>query len=170
MLNINYKQYTKFSKSDSIVVMCTWLLRALLYTDDQSVQCNFCNSESRNAAGRSRPASIFRTLHHSSRFSYRHCISAHLYQALPSATTRQSPYNANSDPGDELILSVAFFAPQGRRSKSKRYFLTFLEMDQFQQATDRFLAWFKSVGGNFRDDLLEIKDLRATGAGRGIGR
>jgi SET domain-containing protein 6 len=42
-------------------------------------------------------------------------------------------------------------------------------MDEFQQTTDRFLAWFKSVGGDFRDDLLEIKDLRAKGAGRGIG-
>jgi hypothetical protein len=36
--------------------------------------------------------------------------------------------------------------------------------------TDRFLTWFKSVGGEFRDDLLEIKDLRVRGAGRGIGR
>jgi SET domain-containing protein 6 len=32
------------------------------------------------------------------------------------------------------------------------------------------LAWFKSVGGDFRGDLLEIKDLRGKGAGRGIGK
>jgi hypothetical protein len=43
-------------------------------------------------------------------------------------------------------------------------------MDNFQVVTDRFLTWFKSVGGEFRDDLLEIKDLRVRGAGRGIGR
>jgi hypothetical protein len=42
-------------------------------------------------------------------------------------------------------------------------------MDDFQINTDRFLAWFKSVGGEFRDDLLEIQDLRAKDAGRGIG-
>jgi SET domain-containing protein 6 len=42
-------------------------------------------------------------------------------------------------------------------------------MDNFQTNTDRFLAWFKSVGGEFRDDLLEIQDLRAKDAGRGIG-
>jgi hypothetical protein len=41
-------------------------------------------------------------------------------------------------------------------------------MDDFQAATDRFLTWFKSVGGEFRDDLLEIKDFRAKDAGRGI--
>ncbi|KAL5114483.1 Ribosomal lysine N-methyltransferase 4 [Pleosporales sp. CAS-2024a] len=41
-------------------------------------------------------------------------------------------------------------------------------MDDFQAATDRFLAWFKSMGGEFREDLLEIRDLRATEAGRGI--
>ncbi|OAK94480.1 SET domain-containing protein RMS1 [Phaeosphaeriaceae sp. SRC1lsM3a] len=41
-------------------------------------------------------------------------------------------------------------------------------MDDFQGATDRFLSWFKSVGGEFRDDLLEIQDLRARDAGRGI--
>ncbi|KAF1842277.1 SET domain-containing protein RMS1 [Cucurbitaria berberidis CBS 394.84] len=41
-------------------------------------------------------------------------------------------------------------------------------MDDFQAATDRFLAWFKSVGGEFRDDLIEIKDLRSRDAGRGI--
>jgi len=42
-------------------------------------------------------------------------------------------------------------------------------MADFQAATDRFLSWFKSVGGEFRDDLLEIKDLRIRDAGRGIG-
>ncbi|KAJ4326417.1 Ribosomal lysine N-methyltransferase 4 [Neodidymelliopsis sp. IMI 364377] len=41
-------------------------------------------------------------------------------------------------------------------------------MADFQQTTDRFLAWFKSVGGEFKDDLIEIKDLRSQGAGRGI--
>ncbi|KAF2132303.1 SET domain-containing protein RMS1 [Dothidotthia symphoricarpi CBS 119687] len=41
-------------------------------------------------------------------------------------------------------------------------------MDEFQAATDRFLTWFKSVGGEFRDDLLEIRDLRSQNAGRGI--
>lgn len=43
-------------------------------------------------------------------------------------------------------------------------------MDDFQGATDRFLSWFKSVGGEFRDDLLEIQDLRARDAGRGISK
>jgi SET domain-containing protein 6 len=43
-------------------------------------------------------------------------------------------------------------------------------MDDFQAATDRFLTWFKSVGGEFRDDLLEIKDFRAKDAGRGISK
>jgi SET domain-containing protein 6 len=43
-------------------------------------------------------------------------------------------------------------------------------MDEFKASTDRFLAWFKSVGGEFRDDLLEIRDLRAKDAGRGIGK
>jgi SET domain-containing protein 6 len=43
------------------------------------------------------------------------------------------------------------------------------DMDDFEAATDRFLAWFKSVGGEFRDDLIVIKDLRAQDAGRGIG-
>jgi SET domain-containing protein 6 len=42
-------------------------------------------------------------------------------------------------------------------------------MDEFQTATDNFLKWFKSVGGEFRDDLLQITDLRSRGAGRGIG-
>ena len=42
------------------------------------------------------------------------------------------------------------------------------EMDDFEAATGRFLAWFKSVGGEFRDDLLEIRDLRSRDAGRGI--
>ncbi|KAH5236714.1 hypothetical protein HBI62_021540 [Parastagonospora nodorum] len=41
-------------------------------------------------------------------------------------------------------------------------------MDEFSTTTDRFLAWFKTVGGEFRDDLLEIKDLRPKDAGRGI--
>lgn len=41
-------------------------------------------------------------------------------------------------------------------------------MTDFQATTDRFLAWFKSVGGEFRDDLLEIRDLRSRDAGRGI--
>lgn len=43
-------------------------------------------------------------------------------------------------------------------------------MTDFQATTDRFLVWFKSVGGEFRDDLIEIQDLRSQGAGRGIGR
>ena len=43
-------------------------------------------------------------------------------------------------------------------------------MDDFQGATDRFLAWFKSVGGEFREDLLEIEDFRVRDAGRGIGK
>jgi hypothetical protein len=42
-------------------------------------------------------------------------------------------------------------------------------MDNFQAATDNFLKWFKSVGGEFREDLLQITDLRSRGAGRGIG-
>lgn len=42
-------------------------------------------------------------------------------------------------------------------------------MDDFQAASDRFLEWFKSVGGQFREDLLQIVDLRHRGAGRGIG-
>ncbi|KAF2823201.1 SET domain-containing protein RMS1 [Ophiobolus disseminans] len=41
-------------------------------------------------------------------------------------------------------------------------------MGDFQTATNSFLTWFKSAGGEFRDDLLEIKDLRARDAGRGI--
>lgn len=41
-------------------------------------------------------------------------------------------------------------------------------MADFQVATERFLTWFKSVGGEFRDDLVEIKDLRSRDAGRGI--
>ncbi|KAH7368632.1 SET domain-containing protein RMS1 [Plectosphaerella cucumerina] len=41
-------------------------------------------------------------------------------------------------------------------------------MADFQAASDRFLQWFKSVGGQFRDDLLQIVDLRPNGAGRGI--
>lgn len=41
-------------------------------------------------------------------------------------------------------------------------------MADFQAASDRYLQWFKSVGGQFRDDLLQIVDLRGTGAGRGI--
>jgi SET domain-containing protein 6 len=41
-------------------------------------------------------------------------------------------------------------------------------MDEFQGSTDRFLAWFKDIGGEFRDDLLEVRDLRSRGAGRGI--
>jgi hypothetical protein len=43
-------------------------------------------------------------------------------------------------------------------------------MDDFQATTERFLTWFKSVGGEFRDDLLEIKDFRAKDAGRGISK
>jgi hypothetical protein len=43
-------------------------------------------------------------------------------------------------------------------------------VDDFTGATDRFLAWFKAGGGIFRDDLIEIQDLRAKDAGRGIGR
>jgi hypothetical protein len=41
-------------------------------------------------------------------------------------------------------------------------------MDDFNDATHRFLAWFKAGGGKFQDDLLEIQDLRARDAGRGI--
>ncbi|KAF1354527.1 SET domain-containing protein RMS1 [Lizonia empirigonia] len=41
-------------------------------------------------------------------------------------------------------------------------------MGDFKTATDRFLTWFKTVGGEFRDDLIEIQDLRSQGAGRGI--
>ena len=40
--------------------------------------------------------------------------------------------------------------------------------EDFKSATDRFLAWFKAGGGVFRDDLLEIQDLRHKEAGRGI--
>lgn len=43
-------------------------------------------------------------------------------------------------------------------------------MSDFQEATNRFLSWFKSAGGVFQDDLLEIQDLRSQGAGRGIGK
>lgn len=43
-------------------------------------------------------------------------------------------------------------------------------MDDFQAATDYFLTWFKSAGGQFRDDLLEIRDLRSRNAGRGISK
>lgn len=42
--------------------------------------------------------------------------------------------------------------------------------DDFHAATKNFLTWFKSVGADFRDDLLEIKDLRDRGAGRGISQ
>ncbi|KAF1923363.1 SET domain-containing protein RMS1 [Didymella exigua CBS 183.55] len=41
-------------------------------------------------------------------------------------------------------------------------------MADFQQSTNRFLSWFKLVGGEFKDDLIEVQDLRAQGAGRGI--
>ncbi|KAM0283719.1 hypothetical protein ACHAQH_002308 [Verticillium albo-atrum] len=41
-------------------------------------------------------------------------------------------------------------------------------MDDFQALSDRFLQWFKSAGGEFRDDLLQIVDLRPQAAGRGI--
>ncbi|KAL2754768.1 hypothetical protein ACRALDRAFT_1057585 [Sodiomyces alcalophilus JCM 7366] len=41
-------------------------------------------------------------------------------------------------------------------------------MGDFQATSDRFLAWFTSVGGQFREDLLQIVDLRHRGAGRGI--
>jgi len=40
--------------------------------------------------------------------------------------------------------------------------------EDFKGATVRFLAWFKAGGGVFRDDLLEIQDLRHKDAGRGI--
>ena len=40
--------------------------------------------------------------------------------------------------------------------------------EDFKGATERFLAWFKANGGVFRDDLLEIQDLRHKDAGRGI--
>jgi SET domain-containing protein 6 len=43
-------------------------------------------------------------------------------------------------------------------------------MNDFQLATDRFLAWFEASGGTFRDDLLEIRDLRSRDAGRGISK
>lgn len=42
------------------------------------------------------------------------------------------------------------------------------DMADFQSASSRFLAWFKDCGGIFRDDLLEIRDLRSKDAGRGI--
>lgn len=42
------------------------------------------------------------------------------------------------------------------------------EMANFQSASNRFLAWFKDCGGVFRDDLLEVRDLRSKDAGRGI--
>ncbi|ROT34588.1 SET domain-containing protein RMS1 [Sodiomyces alkalinus F11] len=41
-------------------------------------------------------------------------------------------------------------------------------MGEFQATSDRFLAWFKSVGGQFREELLQIVDSRHRGAGRGI--
>jgi SET domain-containing protein 6 len=41
-------------------------------------------------------------------------------------------------------------------------------MAEFEAVTNRFLAWFKFMGGEFREDLLEIKDLRSRDAGRGI--
>ncbi|KAH6620520.1 SET domain-containing protein RMS1 [Boeremia exigua] len=41
-------------------------------------------------------------------------------------------------------------------------------MADFQAVTSRFLDWFKSMGGDFKEDLLEIRDLRSQGAGRGI--
>lgn len=41
-------------------------------------------------------------------------------------------------------------------------------MSDHQDVTNRFLDWFKSMGGEFRDDLLEIQDLRSRDAGRGI--
>jgi len=40
--------------------------------------------------------------------------------------------------------------------------------EDFEGATDRFLTWFKAGGGVFRDDLLEVRDLRHKDAGRGI--
>lgn len=43
-------------------------------------------------------------------------------------------------------------------------------MSDFQSASERFLAWFRDSGGVFRDDLLEIKDLRSKDAGRGISK
>lgn len=42
--------------------------------------------------------------------------------------------------------------------------------DDFEAATERFLEWFKSIGGEFRDDLIAIKDLRERNAGRGISK
>jgi hypothetical protein len=65
------------------------------------------------------------------------------------------PYTASN----HHQLKLKFFAFQ----------FSFNDMDDFQAATQRFLTWFKSVGGEFRDDLLEIKDLRLRDAGRGIG-
>ncbi|RAQ98997.1 set domain-containing protein rms1 [Stemphylium lycopersici] len=41
-------------------------------------------------------------------------------------------------------------------------------MGDFQEASERFLKWFRSCGGTFNDDLLEIQDLRSQDAGRGI--
>ncbi|CRK48709.1 hypothetical protein BN1723_008156, partial [Verticillium longisporum] len=43
-----------------------------------------------------------------------------------------------------------------------------LIMDDFQALSDRYLQWFKAAGGEFRDDLLQIVDLRPQAAGRGI--
>ncbi|EMD84936.1 hypothetical protein COCHEDRAFT_1149681 [Bipolaris maydis C5] len=41
-------------------------------------------------------------------------------------------------------------------------------MADFQSDSNRFLAWFKENGGVFRNDLLQIRDLRSKNAGRGI--
>lgn len=43
-------------------------------------------------------------------------------------------------------------------------------MDDFQDKSDRFCAWFKANGGALRDDLIEIRDLGSRKAGRGIGK
>ncbi|KYK60799.1 SET domain protein [Drechmeria coniospora] len=41
-------------------------------------------------------------------------------------------------------------------------------MASFQERTDNFLRWFKSLPGAFFSDAIEIVDLRARNAGRGI--
>lgn len=45
-----------------------------------------------------------------------------------------------------------------------------MEVNEFEDKTEQFLQWFKSLpGATFREDL-EIRDLRSQGAGRGISK
>jgi hypothetical protein len=69
-----------------------------------------------------------------------------------------------------LLLVKALFTSSSVPIVGLKVRKPYRAMDEFQAATDAFLAWFKSVGGEFRDDLLEIKDLRAKDAGRGISK